>query len=240
MRHLAGAISVLALLAGCGEGPGESPIVSILGDAAATPLGGRDAPETVSVGGGNVTVGGPQGYCVDRRGSRLGGDAAFILLASCASITGVASAGVPAAPGLLTASVDRDASALPSVNDFKSFFATDAGRATLARDGQASSVSMLRSEARDDAILMRIRDTSPASTEGLEDTYWRGLLLLNGRLITVTVNSFSKRVIDEEDGRAKLLAFLQRIRQESPQVGPQSVSEQADPPRLSLFRRFQR
>jgi hypothetical protein len=165
---------------------------------------------------GQVIVGGPKGYCIDRGASKRGGGAAFVLLASCASLTGTAEAGAPSAPGLLTASVDSKPGEVPAPDDFRAFFSTQEGRAALARDGQASSVEVLEAQLRADALVMKIRDTSPVTTPGLEGTYWRGLFALNGRLITVTVNAFEVRPLGTDAGREKLTDFISRIRALSP------------------------
>ena len=90
------------------------------------------------------------------------------------------------------------------------------GRAALARDGQASSVEVLEAAVRADALVMKIRDSSPFATPGLEGTYWRGLFALNGRLITVTVNAFEIRPLGTDAGREKLRQFISRIRELSP------------------------
>lgn len=194
-------------LAGCLGGTGVSL------DA---PRLGRAAPDTVKVAGGDIVVGGPAGYCVDRRGSRLFGAPAFVLLASCASISGEAADAAPNAPGLLTASVDQRTDNVPSATEFRDVLTSETGRATLARDGRASSVTILERDILDGALILKLRDTSANPTPGLEAAYWRGLFALNGRLITVTVNGFDVRPMGTDTGRAKLIGFIRRIQAESP------------------------
>jgi len=247
MRFAIFGLASLAMLAACGEtqGPGFGGLIpkpalgASQGSVAKKPILGQPKLETVEVARGAVTIGGPKGYCVDKRSSRLRGDVAFVLLASCASVTGIPDTKFPAAPGLLTASVDRDPGVFPKIGEFLDFFQTDAGRATLARDGRARSVEIVSIEANADSVMMRIKDTSPAVAEGLQPTYWRGLLIRNERLITVTVNGFEARPVPSEDGRTKLSAFLERIRAETSTIQPSGDLNAAEPPRLNLFRRFQ-
>jgi len=178
----------------------------------------RPAPETIAVANKSVIIGGPPGYCIDKGASRLAGDTAFVLLGSCASISRDAAADAPAVPGLLTASVARDSGAEGKIglDALESYIGSARGKAALARDGQESSVQILETVRADDALFVHLKDTSVNPTPGLDDTYWRGLFDLNGRLITVSVVSFSTRPLSSERGFATLSAFSSRIRRETP------------------------
>ncbi|KMW59096.1 Cation transport ATPase [Candidatus Rhodobacter oscarellae] len=229
-RALLGLLAA-ALLMGCGDGATTA--------FAELPSLGRKAPDTVAVAGGAVVVGGPSGYCVDRGSSLLRGDTAFVLLASCASIARAEGALAPAAPGLLTASVDQASGAAPSAVDLLAFLDGPEGKAALARDGDAESVTILQSQIEQDAVLLRIDDQSANPTPGLETTYWRGLFSEKERLITVTVIGFASRPLDPDAGLAKLRGFIARIRAESSAVEPKAA-EQAPARGLKGFFRKRR
>lgn len=174
----------------------------------------RSAPKTLAVAGGKVVVGGPEGYCVDRGASKVAGKAAFVVIASCASITGDAGAGIPLFPALLTAAVTRTeiGGPLPDAAELESFVTSEPGRAALARDGQAGSVDILESLKDGDALLIRLRDRSQGGVENVDAVYWRGLATLNGQLLTISVLSFSDTPLTSNQGLATLRAFLARIR----------------------------
>lgn len=203
MARWAGAALILGLGACSADGPSFNLSV------------GRSATEIVAVAGGAVVVGGPPGYCIDRRGSALSGQPAFVLLASCASLTRRIEDGAPEAPGLLTASVDTTSGEVPDLQELRSFLRSAPGRATLARDGQAASVTVRESAVRGGALIFELRDTSAPTTEGLAEIYWRGLFALEGRLITVTVNAFDARPLGSDAGRRKLEQLIARIRLET-------------------------
>lgn len=214
-------------LGGCDGGPGGG-----LG-----PL--RKPPQTISVAGGSVIIGGPPGYCIDRGASRVGGDTAFALLASCASIAQDLRAGAPPQLGILTASVAGPSGDEPAIgaplDALARFVETPAGRATLARDGQAASVEILRSLSEQNAVLIQLRDSSPNSTGGLVDTYWRGFFNLNDRLITISVVEFADQPMSADESLSVLRAFLARIRRETSVQATNSARISAPAARKGLF-----
>lgn len=223
-------------LAAClgGEGPGlalSAPSLSLHQGRAPT------APDSVTVAQGDVVIAGPQGYCIDKASSRLRGGAPFVLLASCSSVTGSAEAEQPGSPGLLTASVDRRMEAPPSAEALRAFLQSQAGQASLARDGNPDSVEILETNILKSALLVRIRDTS-GGTPGLSQTYWRGLLVLNDRLITVTAAAFEARPIASDTLKGKLVAFIARIRGETPAVDRSARQDAA--PLQGLINRLRR
>lgn len=208
--RLAAALATVLLVSGCVAAPeGKSPRLGV----------SRTASDTVAVAGKSIVIGAPQGYCVDRRGSRLTGDTPFVLLASCASLMPDAELMLPVVPALLTASVARQTDAAPAtdaaLDQLIRFISSPDGRATLARDGQAGSVRILESRREAGAVVVRMRDQSTDITPGLEQTYWRGFFDLNGRLITISVVGFANWPLSEENGLALLRAFLTRIRKET-------------------------
>lgn len=205
------ALAFGAVLSGCLEVPDL-----------ATPKFGvslRTAPQTIAVANRSVMIGGPSGYCVDRTVSKLGGDSAFVVLASCSSITRDPSLSPPGAYGLLTASVAKEAGGgtglLADPEVLERFLASQAARAALARDARAGSVTILDLVRQEDAMMIRLRDTSQSELVGVDDVYWRGLTDVNGRLITIAVVSFAERPLGAEVGLATLRAFLARIRAET-------------------------
>ena len=205
------AAPLLLALTGCAAGP----------DVGKANFGiSRNAPKSIAVADKSIVIAGPPGYCIDRAGSRLNGGSAFVLLASCASISRRADAGAPSSPGILTASVARATSQGPSLGaslgTLEAFVASPAGRAALARDGRAESVEILDIRREAGALMIRLRDTSQGAMSGMEDVYWRGLSDVNGRLVAVSMLSFSDRPLPKEAGLATLWAFLTRIRAETP------------------------
>ncbi|MDJ0826294.1 MAG: hypothetical protein QNJ16_12390 [Rhodobacter sp.] len=222
------AAASLVLLTGCLQAPE-------VGRRDGGPL--RMPPETVAVAGRSVVIGGPEGYCVDRSGSRLRGDTAFVLLGSCASIAQDARAGAPLVPGVLMASVGADSGSGPAIgaaiDQLAQYLTTPAGRAALARDGRAESVQVLESLREDGALFIHLRDTSPDVVPGVAQDYWRGLFDVNRHLVTVSVVSFADEPMSADAGLATLRGFFARIRRET----QQSVV-QAKPARRPFFENF--
>jgi hypothetical protein len=158
------ALGVLVLLglAACQPGAG----LSTLGMAAQKP---------VTVLNGSLRVAGPKGYCPDPATVAEADDSAVVFLGRCAAENGVR-------PAVLTVSAGAAGSGIAMASGGESlaaFFKTDAGRATLARSGRARDITLGTALADGDLFLMRIEDRS-------EGVYWRGMLALGGRLVSIS------------------------------------------------------
>lgn len=179
---------------------------------------GRAAPESITVAGSSVVVGGPRGYCVDPTATR-DGTKAFVLLGSCASIARDPLRPRPDVPGIMTVVVSSDPETYVDVTRsaaaLERFFRSEPGRATLSRVGQAGTVDILDVRTGGGALYVRARDTSPTPVAGMDDEYWRALLNVNGRLVTVSVVGFTERPMSSDNGLAIVQEATGRIRSES-------------------------
>lgn len=179
---------------------------------------GRSAPQRMAVAGNAVTVGGPPGYCVDPSASRDGVEA-VVLLASCASIAGNPLGPKPDTPAIVTVVVSSDPGSFIDVAGTQDlltrYFRSEAGRAALSRSGNPGSVAVTDVRRAGGAIYLRVRDTSPGLVAGLDNEYWRALLDVNGRLVTVSVTGFESRPMSAGQGLDVLEAATRRIRAES-------------------------
>ncbi len=200
-------VGAMGFLAACVGGPG-------VGMGA---LGFARAPERVVVASKSIVIAGPRGYCVDRSATRDRADGAFVLLGSCASIANNARAAAPRIPGVLTASVsDRSGADISaSLDELEAFFNSTEGRAALAHDGQAGSITILSTRRRKGAFYLHVRDDSENRVASLAPIYWRGLFDVRGRIVTVTVTGFKDRPMSAAVGLATLNAFAARIRREN-------------------------
>lgn len=227
------ALAAVVALAGCMQG-GE--------------FASRAAPETLAVAGADVVIGGPPGYCVDRAASRDQGDAAFVLLGSCASIVQDARAAAPGLPGLLTASVAEPApegEGLAALEPaaMERFFRSPPGLAALARNGDPGSVKVLETRVRRGAFYLHVGTVGDTTMEGMAPDYWRGLVDLNGHLVTVTAQAFADQPWSDETGFRTVTAFVERIRAETAARAvpePSAESGQTDPEPGGLFARLLR
>lgn len=174
------------------------------------------APRAIAVAGGAVTVTGPSGYCVDRTASRDGGEGAFVLFGTCAAISGSVSAGQPAKPAVLTASVAPEpadeAAFAGSFPAMARFFGSDAGRAALSRTGKAATVRMGAVSSREGVLYLNVTDSSAQPGKAVAPDYWRAILALRGHLVTLSVMSLADRPLTSADKRRILDAFVARMR----------------------------
>lgn len=169
----------------------------------------RSAPQQVRLADGLV-VAGARGWCVDQKTTQTTSDAAVVVLGSCAAIAGNALAPRPAVPGVVTVSVDGVAAGVPPAEALEQFFASDIGRAALARDGRAASVTILESKRQGDLLLLHTEDRSAASSQA--EDYWRALFGVNGRFVTVSLVGLSDDPIPRDQGLATLTEQVRRLK----------------------------
>lgn len=179
----------------------------------------RAAPERVSVADDSVIVAGPPGYCVDRAATRDTARGAFVLLGSCASLSGDADNPSPRVPAVLTVSVSGlpgDGAALDApFARIDAFLRSEQGRRALSRTGDPATVEILDIRQASDALVIHARDTGAGEIAGIEDEYWRALLDVNGRMVTVSVTGFEARPMSPDAGRATVEALAERILREN-------------------------
>jgi len=168
--------------------------------------------DRITVAQHSVVIAGPLGYCVDSGASHEARGASFVLLGRCNSVV---AGWFPSAPmGLLTALVSAPSrvSVATSGTLLAKFFATPEGRAALARDGQARSVTLLETRTMDATLVLHLRDASGLADQRMAPDYWRAVFDLNGRMITVSVMSFADRPLAAQKGLATLRAFVASTR----------------------------
>lgn len=139
---------------------------------------------------GAMTISGPSGYCVDPNTSREGDDRAIILMGRCSASTAVK-------PAVVTLSVGPAGSGgvmIAGGAELAKFFTSAEGRATLAASGRARDVKVVEALSVGEAFLMRLQETGQPS-------YWRAVMGLRGRLVTVSVQGSPAEPLAVEDGR---------------------------------------
>lgn len=176
---------------------------------------GGTATRAVSVSGGAVTIAGPSGYCIDRGAARDGAEGAFVLLGTCAALSGVPRPGMPAAPAVLTATVRPGApQGAPFSDSFPAmarFLRAAPGRAALSRTGRAGSVSLAEVRSRGEVLYLRVNDTSANPGQPLEPEYWRAILSLRGQIVTLSALALRARPLPAAEKRRALEAFVAEV-----------------------------
>lgn len=176
----------------------------------------KSAPARMVVADGALVIAGPAGYCVDTTASHDGAGGAFVLLGSCASLSGSAASRTPANPAILTASVfagsGDDAAFAASFPAMARFLSSDAGRAALSRSGQAQSVVIAQITSANAVMLIRASDRAPAKGQDVEAEYWRALMSVKGQIVTLSVLGLRDLPLNAEVKRQLLEAFVAKVR----------------------------
>jgi hypothetical protein len=149
------------------------------------------APREVTVLGGEIRVKAPRFYCIDQESARASNDSAVVLIGRC-TVQGHVSA------ALVTVTVGPFASAgvmLAGAETLRSYLRSPAGRKALSRSGKAGDVAVLGSGVVDGALLLHIDDRMAGS-------YWRAILGVKGRLVTVSASGAEDAPLTSEQGRA--------------------------------------
>ncbi|WP_347312355.1 hypothetical protein [Defluviimonas sp. SAOS-178_SWC] len=187
-------------------------------------LSGGTATRAIAVSGGAVVVTGPQGYCIDRSAVRDRPDAAFVLFGTCAALSGSASAGQPARPALLTAAVLPNAPEAPALAAsfpvLAAFFRSAPGRAALSRSGKGEAVEVLDVTSKDDVLFLHVKDSSAATGPAVDADYWRAVLALRGRMVTLSALGLKDRPLSSSEKRRVLEALVAQMRAANAGPGP--------------------
>ena len=176
----------------------------------------KPAPTEITVGSSGLLISAPPGYCIDTRSTTETASGAFVLLAECGPLK--RTRGLEKTDQLLTATVlNSDLAEDVMVEDLEAYFDTDAGRKALSRTGDADSVEVLEIRAVNGALFVHARDVGSALTPDLASDYWRGLMAIDRRLVTVslvgpsdnggettsdwdTLNSFAQTILTQNAG----------------------------------------
>lgn len=191
------ALGLALTLAGCFE---TAPLTQ----AASRVLAPAAGPAQVAVLDGTVQVAGPAGYCVDIEATRESDIEAFVLLVRCR--------GTLRPSPVLSATVTRlDASDDPEqMRRLVPYLQTAPGRAQLGRSGDPGRVQINDAGFADGAVWLLIHDAdNPAS---FDETYWRAILPVAGRVVTLSVLAAADHPFDSESGLAILRGFVMRMR----------------------------
>jgi len=194
------------LLAACFESAPLSQAANRSSEATAGPAG----PAVVAVLDGSVTVAGPAGYCVDQSATRESDSEAFILMVRCSAThrnSPILSATVTgfSAPG----TTDPD-----NLIRLGQFLQTSMGRAQLSRSGDAADVRIDDVRVEDGALWLRIHDQ--ANPDTFDPAYWRVILPVAERVVTLSVLSAREHPVTSERGLAVLRSFVARMRSHNP------------------------
>lgn len=178
-------------------------------------MAGVAGSRALSVSGGAVTVAGPAGYCVDKGASKDGSAGAFVLLGTCAAMTRSTGAGPTVAPAILTASVipgAPDEGPLSAVFPSTArFFRSAPGRKALSRNGRPENVEVADVISKGEVLYIRLRDTSESAGQSVEPEYWRAILSLRGRIVTLSALALRDRPLTSSAKRKVLEAFVARM-----------------------------
>jgi hypothetical protein len=176
-------------------------LVAVLGLSACQLTAVTLSRQPASLLGGAIAITGPRGYCVDPAATREQGDTAVVLMGRCKFALAVE-------PALLTVSIGPVASAgamAAGGEALTAYFTSTDGRAALSRIGRAGDVTVLEALMADDAYLLHLKDR-------VVGDYWRAVVGLNGRLVTISANGAQDAPLAPASGRALLDATLAALR----------------------------
>ena len=164
--------------------------------------------------GQRIVVEPPQGYCLDEGSVAVTRKAAFALVADCMQDhqvklengSGAGRAGeieLPRVfPGILTISVSGEPAygweTGAALDAFEEMLGTEAGLKLLGRGNSPAPGEIIATRRIGGALYVLIEDPAAADAPILAPRFWRAFMNTNGRLVLVTVSSFSDRPMAED------------------------------------------
>jgi hypothetical protein len=175
-------------------------------------VGAEDAVANLTVTTGKVRIAGPQGYCADRDASRDTGASAFVMLAQCDAIRDGTAKGAVLTASVLVRTLANGEPMAVILPEMERFFRSPAGRQALSRSGKAATVEVVGTARAGDVLYLRARDRSPMKGVAVEPEYWRAVMTVKGRIVTLSVLGRSDQPIASDAKRRLLDAFVLRVR----------------------------
>ncbi|MBK5934602.1 hypothetical protein, partial [Rhodovulum imhoffii] len=167
------------------------------------------------VGTTGISIAGPQGYCIDRKSRRVKPEAQVYMLAGCEALGGTGSP-PPGQAALLMAAVSPRPLTGVVLKDpssaFSRFFRSEAGRGAVSWDGRAGSVRILGMTHQDGMHILHLRHDGPLPYDDIGTESWRGVMVLNGHMVTLQVVPFADKPLSKADGAALLQRFARAVR----------------------------
>lgn len=151
--------------------------------------------------GGAVQVGVPPGFCINGGASRETANGAVILMGRCTDA-------VQVKPALISVSIGPAGSAgvmTAGGPALAGYFTSAEGRATLSRNGRGKDIRVIEALGVGDAFLLHLQD------RGVGD-YWRAVVGVKGRLVTLSTTGTADVPLDPKDGRQLLDKALSALR----------------------------
>ena len=190
-------------------------LIPFIAACSMSPTEGIMHARVVKAGGVDITVAGPQGFCIDERlvdEARVG---AFIFLSDCAANPGEGPsiARVPIS-AVLTASISN--MGLPGADDnmgtalaqLQSFLETPFGQLTLSKSRNPETLNVLSITRTDTAVYAFIQDGTPTTHTGESPRFWRAFTEVNGRLAALSATGYNAADLEQERIKAILEAFV--------------------------------
>ena len=190
-------------------------LLPFLAACAFSPTDGILRTRVVNAGGVDITVTGPQGFCIDESlvdAARVG---AFIFLSDCAANPGEGPtiARVPIS-AVLTASIsnkglpEATGGMGPALAQLEAFLQTPFGQLTLSKSRNPDTLNVLSITRTDNAVYAFIQDATPTTHTGESPRFWRAFTEVNGRLAALSATGYNAADPDQERIKAILEAFV--------------------------------
>ncbi|NNU79221.1 hypothetical protein HMH01_02105 [Halovulum dunhuangense] len=177
---------------------------------------------SLRVEGARVTVVAPEGLCIDPESPDVARAGGYLLIGECSLFDTSAEAG-RALPGVITVSISSGG--LPGDLDQLEAFLTGPGLAGLSRTADAGTVRVLDRRRTDNALFLKLADSSPARAGGADEDYWRVFFPAGPRLVTGALVPFSDARIS--DGTA--LSLLSALEVNTAAANPRPPAPAAEP-----------
>ncbi len=226
---LVGVLAVLALAA-C-ETPGRSgrdaELARLRAKKGFTVIEASAGRAVFAARGQRIVVEPPQGYCLDEDSVAVTRNAAFALIADCmqdhqAELENGTVAGraveieLPRVfPGILTVSISGEPAygwQTGALDAFEEMLGAAAGLKLLGRGNSPAPGTIIATRRIGGALYVLIEEPAAEDSSILAPRFWRAFINVNGRLVLVTVSSFTDRPMAEDAMMGFLAQQMARLR----------------------------
>lgn len=171
--------------------------------------GERAAPELALLGG-DVTVKGPSGYCVDTGISRPRNGLA--VMAACSTLSGEGT--VPWRNAIIVVQAgEAGSSAVTGAEaSLRDLLDSPAGKSLLSTTNDAETITLRRTSAGRGLVSVAFVDSGPVPMPGVANAEWRGFMDFDDRLVTLSLRGLADDPLSPADGASLLREAVAALR----------------------------
>ena len=179
--------------------------------------GAKPATETLRFSSSGFEVMAPDGYCFDTASLREDTQGSFVLMAACDPLLGHKVASDSSKISFLSVTLTQPLEETSEVTAeaLHAHFQAEEAHGVLARSGAAEDITVVWSGVQDDLFLVHAIDSSRDDAVGVSQDLWRGITLVEGRLLSVSSAQLANTGYMQPENKSLVLQVVESFQSQA-------------------------